>query len=55
MIEDKLRSDNQLISLHLEMTEHPRGRGYWKYNQKLLEDQIFVEKTSEFIIDFFYI
>lgn len=53
MIEDKFRSDHQLISLNLETTEFPRGRGYWKFNQKLLEDQTFVEKTSNFINDFF--
>lgn len=35
------------------MTEHPRGTGYWKLNQKLLEDLIFVEKTSEFIRELF--
>lgn len=35
------------------MTEYPQGRGYWKFNQKLLEDQTFVERTKEFITDFF--
>lgn len=53
LIEDKLRSDHQLIALHLVLTEFPRGRGYWKFNHNPLKDNIFITKTKEFITDFF--
>lgn len=52
-IEEKLRSDHYPIILHIEITEYPRGKGFWKFNQKLLEDHLFMEKTKEFITDFF--
>lgn len=54
-IEDKIRSDHQLICIQLQMLEYQRGPGYWKFNQKLLNDQIFVESTKKFISEFFAI
>lgn len=53
LIEDKLMSDHQLISLHMQILEYPRGPGYWKFNQKLLDDSLFIEKTKSFLTHFF--
>jgi hypothetical protein len=34
-------------------TEFPCGRGYWKLNQSLLDDNLFLTRTEEFMTDFF--
>ena len=52
-IEDRFRSDHSLISLHIKTNEYPRGPGYWKFNQTLLEDNNFKTETKQFITDFF--
>ena len=52
-IEERFRSDHNLISLHLTINEYPRGPGYWKFNQTLLTDQDFVTKAEDFITEFF--
>lgn len=39
LIGDRMRSDHHLIGLHIALSEFPRGQGYWKCNQSLLDDQ----------------
>lgn len=46
VIADRFRSDHQLISIHLMLSEIPRGPGYWKFNQSLLNDPNFITKTN---------
>jgi len=50
---DRLKSDHKIISLHIQTVKHPRGRNYWKFNQTLLTDVNFQQKTEEFIDEFF--
>ena len=50
---DRFRSDHALITLQLTTSESPRGRGYWKLNQQLLNDCKFIENTKSFISMFF--
>ena len=46
LIGDRMRLDHHLIGLHIRLMEFPRGRGYWKCNQSLLEDNLFLTKTK---------
>ncbi len=50
---DRLQSDHNSIGLNLSFIQNVHGRGYWKFNQSLLQDAEFVEKTKKFIDDFF--
>jgi len=52
-IEDSLRSDHFLIGLSLTTSDTPRGPGYWRLNQEILNDPVFVRETSNFITEFF--
>jgi exonuclease III len=53
LIGDRMRSDHHIIGIYITLTEFPRGRGYWKFNQSLLDDKLFRTRTEEFITDFF--
>jgi hypothetical protein len=44
-----MQSDHHLIGLLITLTEFPRGRGYWTFCQALLDHNLFLEKTKEFI------
>lgn len=35
------------------MTDLPRGRAYWKFNQGLLTDTTFLTQSKEFLTGFF--
>ena len=48
-----MQSHHHLIGLHITLTEFPRGRGYWTFNQSLLDDNLFLTKTKKFINYFF--
>lgn len=48
-----MRSDHHIIGINITLTEFPRRRGYRKCNQSLLDDNLFITKTEEFITDFF--
>lgn len=52
-IGDRMRSDHHLITLQFTINEYPRGPGYWKLNQSLLTDDMYISKTKFFITDFF--
>lgn len=52
-IAERFRSDHHLIILKLNFVDIDRGKGYWKFNQSLLEDSNFIIKTKQFISDFF--
>lgn len=52
-IDDKFYSDHNCIGLKFLFVENTRGPGYWKFNQTLLQDDVFIKKTKEFINDFF--
>lgn len=53
IIGDCLRSDYAMVTIQILTAEHPRGRGYWKFNLSLLNDSIFIEKTKVFVREFF--
>ena len=36
-------SDHNFITLDLELSSESRGPGLWRFNNKLLEDSVFVE------------
>ena len=38
LIGDRMRSDHHLIGIHITLIDFPRGRGYWKFNQSLLDN-----------------
>jgi exonuclease III len=45
-----LYSDHSPVSIHLEeKTENIRGRGYWKFNSSLLQDNDYVTKINELL------
>ena len=48
-----MRSDHHIIGICITLTEFPHGRGYWKFNQSLLDDKLFLTRTKSFITDFF--
>jgi exonuclease III len=41
LIGDRMRSDHHLIGIHITLIVFPRGQGYWKFNQSLLEKNFF--------------
>ena len=40
------RSDHSPIEISLNTSEHPRGRGQWKFNNKLLEYQEYLNMVK---------
>ena len=52
LIGDRMRSDHHIIGIYT-LTEFPHGRGYWKFNQSLLDYKMFRIGTGGFITDFF--
>lgn len=44
-------SDHSIPILSIMQDNYPRGRGYWKFNNSLLEDKKFIEKMNETIAD----
>jgi exonuclease III len=52
LIGDRMRSDHQIIGIYIALTEFPRGP-YWKFNQSLLNDNLFLTRTESFLTDFF--
>ena len=52
-IGDSLRSDHSLVTLLIDNLQCSRGRGYWKFNVSLLNDDSFVDITRRFIKEFF--
>ncbi len=48
-----LNFTKNLILLKLNFADNDRGRGFWKFNQSLLEDENFISETRQFISDFF--
>ena len=45
-------SDHSILHLNISLNKHAnRGRGYWKFNNSLLEDKSFVGKIKSHIQD----
>ena len=42
-------TDHKAVVLSIKTDNFPRGKGIWKLNESLLEDDFFVEKMSDFI------
>ena len=40
------RSDHSPIEISLNISKHPRGRGQWKFNNKLLEQQEYLNMVK---------
>ena len=47
-----MQPDHHIIGINITLTEFPRGQGYRKCNQSLLDDNLFITRTEEFITDF---
>ena len=46
-INPSIGSDHSILYLNISLSKHAnRGRGYWKFNNSILEDTIFVEKLD---------
>ena len=45
------RSDHSLVIMRMNFTNHERGRGYWKFNNSLLYDNIYVNKVKKCITE----
>ena len=51
-INPSIGSDHSILHLKISLNKHAnRGRGYWKFNNYLLEDKSFVEKNKSHIQD----
>ena len=48
-IRPAMKCDHNAISLKLKVNDEKRGRGYWKINNDLLSDTIYVTKVNEVI------
>ena len=48
-IESCILSDHSFITLHIDYCDSKRGPGYWKFNDKLLDDGIFIDKLKEHV------
>ena len=46
-IQSGYRSDHNRVTLTLQLSEHERGRGYWKFNNSLLTDKDFITMIKE--------
>ena len=47
-----IRSDHKVVTVDIDITFSPRGKGYWKFNNDLLADNEFVDKIKSTISDF---
>ena len=51
-INPSMGSDHSILHFNISLSKHAnRGRGYWKFDNSLLEDTIFVEKIKSHIQD----
>ena len=44
-----IQTDHSALYLYLETNENTRGVGYWKFNTKYLQDELFLQSTRSFI------
>ena len=44
-------TDHSIITLTLDLINHPRGRGHWKFNNSLLTDMTYIRKMKDVIMD----
>ena len=52
LIGDRMWLDHQIIGMYITLTEFLCGRGYWKCNQSLLDENLFLIRTEDFTTDF---
>ena len=43
------RTDHSGIILKLKLSENERGKGYWKFNNTLLKDELYIEEIKKII------
>ena len=43
------RTDHSLLELSLSITDFKKGKGFWKFNNSLLRDKVFVDKVKQII------
>ncbi|KAK3091716.1 hypothetical protein FSP39_022111 [Pinctada imbricata] len=43
------RTDHSIITLEIKLSEFIRGKGFWKFNDSLLSDKLYVEKVKNII------
>lgn len=43
------QSDHSLVSINIALSQIKRGPSYWKFNDNLLQDKIFVDKMNAFL------
>jgi exodeoxyribonuclease III len=46
------QSDHRMVCMKFRLTTIPRGPSYYKFNDSLLHDQVFVNKMNNFITEF---
>ena len=44
-------SDHSFVTLEIEIEKLIRGPGYWKFNNKLLEDKEFIDEMNKLIME----
>ena len=44
-----IHSDHSLVILGLQLSEEPRGKGFWKFNNSLLADKNYVDSINELL------
>ncbi|KAJ8018114.1 hypothetical protein HOLleu_44073 [Holothuria leucospilota] len=44
-----IQSDHSLVTLGLQLSDEPRGKGFWKFNNSLLADKNYVDTINELI------
>jgi hypothetical protein len=47
VIKPGYRSDHSIVELNLKLSNHPKGRGIWKFNNSLLKDEIYNEEINQ--------
>ena len=45
------RSDHNIVSLNIKEPQKARGPGLWKFNESLLDDEVYIELVKQVIID----
>ena len=45
-----LKADHRCVLLNIKLLKNQRGKGYWKFNNSLLEDEDFCDKIKECVL-----
>ena len=45
------RTDHSIITIDLRLSTFKKGKGFWKFNNLLLKDKLYIEKVKEVILE----